>query len=60
MSAKIRLQILFWTSLVGVLLWIERRGWRKPRQVVRTPLIVLVLEVKTDPKETIQGGFGQN
>jgi hypothetical protein len=61
-NVKLRLQIFFWTRLLDILLWIERGGWRKPRQVVRTPLIVLVLEVKTDPKEAAlnHDGFSQN
>ena len=46
MNAKIRLQIWFWKRVVDLLLWIEGKGYPKPRQVIHTPLIVLVLEVR--------------
>jgi len=43
-SLKLRFQKWFWIKLTERLLFLQNKGWKKPRQMVRTPLIVLILE----------------
>jgi hypothetical protein len=35
---------MYWIKLTELFLFLDHRGWKKPRQVVHTPLIVLTLE----------------
>jgi hypothetical protein len=59
MNAHARRKMRFWQAITWFLLTLEKWGWKKPRQAVHTPLIVLKLDSIPGSSRRRGSGKGQ-